>query len=341
MEKQLINEIARIKELLSPNQLITESSIPAKGVRAIFKSLGEINFKKLFSFATEEDIKLIKSASNTKKTLEAIEATFEKLIKSVNWSSLAKDIIGNELFGKNFSKALNNEISKVGKGIKTKEEVIREFDNFFDAHSATKNLEDLKKSLMSEIESKLDDVIKKIPDTSGVLSQEAEAIFLAAGKKMSSKQAEFLNGIAKKIDKLTPTELLQANNELKNIAAGTVQDAITRLSQAKDIISKTKAENYQKILDKVKDYLNISSKAVGGVNKTYLVKAILTIVSLCFIMGVWQWLKTTWVGKKISEGGGAISDTVLPGDTTTPENETTPEKPDNSGEDKVDWSKYK
>lgn len=330
MEKQLINEIARIKELLSTNQLITES-VPAKGVREIFKSLGEINFKKLFSFATEEEVNLIKSASKSEKTLKSIEAAFEKLIKEVNWSSLAKDIIGRELFGPNFAKALKNEISKVAKGTKTKEEVIRGFDNFFDAHSATKNLDDLKKSLMSEIDSKLDDAIKKIPDTSGMLSQEAQSIFNAFNKTLSSKQAEFLNGIAKKINKLTPTELLQANNELKNIAAGTVQDAITRLSQAKDVISKTKAENYQKILDKVKDYLNISSKAVGGVNKTYLLKAIVTIVSLCFIMGVWQWLKTTWVGKKISEGGGAISDTVLPDETTTPENETTPEKPDNSG----------
>jgi hypothetical protein len=116
MEKQLINEIARIKELLSTNQLITES-VPAKTVREIFKSLGEINFKKLFSFATEEDVKLIK----TSKSIKSVEATFEKLIKSVNWGSLAKDIIGNELFGKNFTKILNNEIQKVGKGIKTKE----------------------------------------------------------------------------------------------------------------------------------------------------------------------------------------------------------------------------
>jgi len=320
MEKQLINEIARIKELLSTNQLITES-VPAKTVKEIFKSLGEINFKKLFSFATEEDVKLIK----TSKSIKSVEATFEKLIKSVNWSSLAKDIIGNELFGKNFTKILNNEIQKVGKGIKTKEESIKAFDSFLDTYSATKNLDNLKKSLISEIESKLDDAVKKIPDTSGVLSQEAQSIFNAFGKTMSTKQAEFLNGIAKKINKLTPAELLQANNELKNIAAGTVQDAITRLSQAKDTISKTKAENYQKILDKVVNYLNISSKATGGVNKTYLVKAIVTIVTLCFIMGIWQLVKDTRIGKIISSGGSAISDTVLPDETTPPENETAPE----------------
>jgi hypothetical protein len=326
MEKQLINEIARIKELLSTNQLITES-VPAKTVREIFKSLGEINFKKLFSFATEEDVKLIKTSKNINK----VEATFEKLIKSVNWGSLAKDIIGRELFGPNFAKILNNEIQKVGKGIKTKEESIKAFDSFLDTYSATKNLDNLKKSLISEIESKLDDAVKKIPDTSGVLSQEAQSIFNAFGKTMSTKQAEFLNGIAKKINKLTPTELLQANNELKNIAAGTVQDAITRLSQAKDIISKTKAEKYQKLLEKVKDYLNMSTKAVGGVNKTYLIKAIITLVVLCLLMGIWQLVKDTRIGKMISSGGSAISDTVLPGDTTTPDNGGTYQGLDDNG----------
>lgn len=347
MEKQLINEIARIKELLSINQLITESSVPAKGVREIFKSLGELNFKKLFSFATEEDIKLIKSASSTPKTLKAVEATFEKLIKSVNWSSLAKDIIGNKLFGKNFSQALENEISKVAKGTKTKEEVIREFDNFFDTHSATKNLDNLKKSLMDEINIKLDDAVKKIPDTSGQLSSQAETIFDSFGKKLSVESATFLNSIAGKITKLKPEEIVKANIELRNIASGTVQDAINRLGTAKDLASKTKKENYQKSLNTGIDYLNLSTEAVGNVKLKYLIKAAKIIIGLCLAMGVWVYVKDTWVGKLLSSGGGAIIDKItpdIPDNGTTPENETTPENgatPDNGGENKVDWSKYK
>jgi hypothetical protein len=330
MEKQLINEIARIKELLSTNQLITES-VPAKTVREIFKSLGEINFKKLFSFATEEDVKLIKSASNTKKTLEAIEATFERLIKSVNWSSLAKDIIGNELFGKNFSKALNNEISKVGKGIKTKEEVIREFDNFFDAHSATKNLEDLKKSLMSEIESKLDDVIKKIPDTSGVLSKEAEVIFLAAGKKMTSAQAELLNDLSKKMNKLSKSEFLQLEAELTKLTLGTAEAVITRLNKAGDTLSKAKLEKFTKMIDNAKKYLNAAATGVRGVFNMNILKAVICILLAFTAVGAISGVKNIPIiggllSKWFDSGVETVGEKITPDNETTPENETTPNK---------------
>jgi hypothetical protein len=320
MEKQLINEITRIKELLLTNQLINESVVPPKVVREIFKDLGEFNFRKLFGFASDADVKVIKTSKNGK----AIEQTFEKLIKNVNWNSLAKDIIGNELFGKNFTKILNNEIQKVGKGIKTKEESIKAFDSFLDTYSATKNLEDLKKALISEIDSKLNVAVSKISDTSGVLSQQAQSIFNAFGKTMSSQQAEFLNGIAKKINKLTPTELLQANNELKNIAAGTVQDAITRLSQAKDTIDKAKADKLQKLLDKVVNYLNMSTKATGGVNKKYLLSAIGTLATICIIVGIYVWGKDTFIGKLLGVGGSAIVDKITPDvpDTNTPPEET-------------------
>lgn len=330
MEKQLINEIARIKELLSTNQLITESSVPAKGVRAIFKSLGEFNFKKLFSFATEEDIKLIKSKVNTKKTVEAIEATFERLINNVNWSSLAKDIIGNKLFGENFAEALENEISKVVKGTKTKEEVIREFDVFFDTHSATKNLDDLKKSLMDEINIKLDDAIKKIPDTSGVLSKEAEAIFLAAGKKMTSEQAKLLNDLSRKMNKLNKSDFLQLEAELTKLTLGPAEAVIARLNKADDTVSKLKLERFTKMIDNAKKYLNVAATGVRGVFNMNLLKAVICILLAFTAVGAISGVKNIpilgpllsgWfdsgvekVGEKITpdNGGGSNDDIVAP-----------------------------
>jgi len=322
MEKQLINEIARIKELLSTNQLITES-VPAKGVREIFKALGEINFKKLFSFATEEDVKLIKASKSTK----AVEAAFEKLIKSVNWSSLAKDIIGRELFGPNFAKALKNEINKVVNGTKTREEVIREFDNFFDSHSATKNLEDLKKSLMSEIESKLDNVVKKIPDTSGVLSQEAEVIFLAAGKKMTSAQAELLNDLSKKMNKLSKSEFLQLEAELTKLTLGTAEAVIARLNKAGDTLSKAKLEKFTKMIDNAKKYLNAAATGVRGVFNMNILKAVICILLAFTAVGAISGVKNIpIIGGLLSKWFDSGVETV--GEKITPDNGTTP---DNGG----------
>jgi hypothetical protein len=83
------------------------------------------------------------------------------------------------------------------------------------------------------------------------------------------------------------------------------------------------------------DYLNLSTEAVGNVILKYLIKAAKIIIGLCLAMGVWVYVKDTWVGKLLSSGGGAIIDKItpdIPDNGTTPENETTP---DNGGDDKL------
>jgi hypothetical protein len=88
-------------------------------------------------------------------------STSEPKLEPNDWSRLAKDIIGNELYGKNFSKALKNEINKVVSGKKTKNDVVVEFNNFFNNHSSTKDRKELKNALMSEISSKIDEAVLK------------------------------------------------------------------------------------------------------------------------------------------------------------------------------------
>ena len=72
---------------------------------------------------------------------------------------LAKDIIGNELFGKIFSKVLKNGINKVVRGVTAKNDVIAQLKSVFDNFRATK----AKNALMSEISSKRDDAVLKTP----------------------------------------------------------------------------------------------------------------------------------------------------------------------------------
>ena len=88
-------------------------------------------------------------------------STSEPKLESNDWSRLAKDIIGNELFGKNFSKVLKKEINKVVTGVKTKNDVMTQFRNFFNNHSSTKDRKELKDALMSEISSKIDEAVLK------------------------------------------------------------------------------------------------------------------------------------------------------------------------------------
>lgn len=97
------------------------------------------------------------NADNSTVENNSKNSTSEPKLEPNDWSRIAKDFIGNELFGKNFTKVLKKEINKVVAGVKTKNDVMTQFTLFFDNYSATKDREEFKNALLSEISSKIDE----------------------------------------------------------------------------------------------------------------------------------------------------------------------------------------
>lgn len=154
-----------------------------------------------------------------------------------------------------------------------------------------------------------------------LINDDAEAIFNIANKKLTPAQSMLLNNAAKNINNLSPLEMVKVNNELKKLGAGPIQDAITNLKNAEDFISKSKGVKYQKVLDKIVEYTNITTGAVAGVNKSKLLKATGGILLLLLALGLWSTYKDGFIGKFISAGGSFAKDAITPEVPSTPDNQ--------------------
>ena len=193
-------------------------------------------------------------------------------------------------------------MKNVASGSITREEALRDIESVVETWTRNQGVPELGPELVKKLE-------QKLPDVSGVLGRDAEAIFNLVGKKMSQEQADFFNKMADKIKSLNSKDALILQQELYNITgnSGALQQAIDRLNQAGDIVSKAKADKFQKILNKIKDYLNISSKAVAGVDKGNLIKASIGIVVLLGLIGLYDSItKIPILGGFISGGVNLI-----------------------------------
>jgi hypothetical protein len=164
-----------------------------------------------------------------------------------------------------------------------------------------------------------------------VLSKEAEVIFLAAGKKMTSAQAELLNDLSKKMNKLSKSEFLQLEAELTKLTLGTAEAVITRLNKAGDTLSKAKLEKFTKMIDNAKKYLNAAATGVRGVFNMNILKAVICILLAFTAVGAISGVKNIPIiggllSKWFDSGVETVGEKITPDNETTPENETTPNK---------------
>jgi hypothetical protein len=84
------------------------------------------------------------------------------------------------------------------------------------------------------------------------------------------------------LTKLSPEQIIQVENALKRITSqdGLLQQSINRMKQAKDMSSKLKAENAQKLLDNSIENLNMGTTSIGKIKLWRLIKSIGTVFLL-------------------------------------------------------------
>jgi hypothetical protein len=298
MKKELVLEIARMNQLMI-NEAIEPAAI--KFVKSVIKEF-PFEYKKLFTAFGAEEEQAMKTLEKRGAKAAEVETAVEKLLLKVNWGELANSLLKNKKLGGALDAFIEGKMKNVASGSITREEALRDIESVVETWTRNQGVPELGPELVKKLE-------QKLPDVSGVLGRDAEAIFNLVGKKMSQEQADFFNKMADKIKSLNSKDALILQQELYNITgnSGALQQAIDRLNQAGDIVSKAKADKFQKILNKIKDYLNISSKAVAGVDKGNLIKASIGIVVLLGLIGLYDSItKIPILGGFISGGVNLI-----------------------------------
>jgi hypothetical protein len=209
-----------------------------------------------------------------------VESAVGKLIQSLDFSKLASHLIENKKLGTQIENFINTKISNIKSGNISKEKALKDLEDVLSTWTENEGIPELGPELFRKVAKKLE--VVSAPDVSGILKHEAEEIFRLTGKQVSTADAQLLNKVYRKLTKLSPEQIIQVENALKRITSqdGLLQQSINRMKQAKDMSSKLKAENAQKLLDNSIENLNMGTTSIGKIKLWRLIKSIGTVFLL-------------------------------------------------------------
>ena len=263
MKNELINEVTRIKSMMIINEssLINEITLPG-----IIKELMTV---------LKSEQKLIISKFLKNEIIDEVEkVAFSKFVNSSK----------GKLFISNLKNRVNNEIFDT---LKQKTAL----DKIAKMEQSAKDWKAVKSSVKPAVNDLID------------IKPEIASFFGNTGRKITAEQSQFLddtmNKVQRGIHKLSPTEFMKLENELKQMGVS-LQNTVTKLNNSKDIIQKQKAKRYQDMLNKFTSSLNATTTAVGSVKIGLMVKTVLYGILLYALTGIFFKLKGTSIWQWIS-----------------------------------------
>jgi len=322
-----------MKHTLSENvEIISEIQIP--GIGNIARNYIDDIFKSGKKFKTVIGTE-IKSAD---ELINSLKSMGDDALNSVGKTHIQQTLIKNpalQLSSK--QKLINNMVSNpnvIKKYSKDSYDII--LQKFKNAGYPDDVAETIAKKLKPKTATPKPNTGSKIstPKLTGSLSQEAESIFLAAGKRMTSSQAQLLNDLAQKMNKLSKSEFIQLDSELRKLNLGTVNQVINRLRAADDELSKIKLEKFKNLMKKSTEYLNAAATGVRGVFNKNTLYAIICILLAFTTIGAISDIKnipilgpllSRWLSSGVEKVGDKLTPGETPDDNTPPDDETTPD----------------
>jgi|694.fasta_scaffold101446_4 hypothetical protein len=280
MKKELLEEILKINHFYNRMNEAVNPAPAVKFVKSLIKDIPEGAFKKMFANFGKEEENAYEILQRTKNKAGDVESAVGKLIQSLDFSKLASHLIENKKLGTQIENFINTKISNIKSGNISKEKALKDLEDVLSTWTENEGIPELGPELFRKVAKKLE--VVSAPDVSGILKHEAEEIFRLTGKQVSTADAQLLNKVYRKLTKLSPEQIIQVENALKRITSqdGLLQQSINRMKQAKDMSSKLKAENAQKLLDNSIENLNMGTTSIGKIKLWRLIKSIGTVFLL-------------------------------------------------------------
>jgi hypothetical protein len=326
MKKELLEEILKINHFYNRMNEAVNPAPAVKFVKSLIRDIPEGAFKKMFSKFGQEEEDAYKILQQTKNKAGDVESAVGKLIQNLDFSVLAAHLLENQKLGKQIEDFIGKKIINIKSGNISKEKALEELESVLSRWTETEGIPELGPELFRKVAQKLE--VVSAPDVSGILKHQAEEIFKLTGKQVSTADAQLLNNVYRKLTKLSPEQIIDVENALKRITGqdGLLRQSVDRMKQAKDMSSKLKAERLEKALNKIVDYLNIASTAVGKVKLWNLMLAIGVLYGLYILYKLKSELQSIpYIGKYFSSSEPSTSSstpTKSPASTNKPEEET-------------------
>jgi hypothetical protein len=155
MNTKLLNEINRINSIMLGENVILEQASSVSLLKKIFSSVDEKTLRKILK-NTDDDV--IESVNKIKKGESISDNRIIRLLASVDYDLLSKNLIDNKVFGSEFNKQIDNLIIRINSG---KIPYDKELNIFFEKmdNAFTLYPDEVIKGLKKEVKRRVDDAV--------------------------------------------------------------------------------------------------------------------------------------------------------------------------------------
>lgn len=240
MEKRIISEINRINTLIESNLLNEQAPPIVNFVRRLIRTYGDDVTKNMIrqgDDAAESTLNAIKRGE------QITDDAADYLVRNLDFGRIAINLFDNAGFGRAYREKMREAAQAIKSGSKTRQEIIRQFENAIDQSDALADAPDeLLVALKQQLPDILDDVIRKYnSEIFRKIGQTSRKIFnklplvsrnLKTIVNVLAEQAKGIENLKSEVESLINSNIVDLT-DLKNVRRQ-IEDKLATIERIKD-----------------------------------------------------------------------------------------------------------